>query len=115
MNWKFTRSGHSVCFAQGEPFCHIFPQRRGELEMLRPEIKSIDEDPELKEQYEAWKLSRAEFNRQLRIPESSARSERWQKNYHQGRNVAGKFIATKHRTRVVLRKFALSLNDSERR
>ena len=48
MNWKFTRAQVPVRFEQGEPFCFLFPVKRGALETFRPEIKSIDRDPVLK-------------------------------------------------------------------
>ena len=32
MNWAFTAPGANVRFEKGEPFCHVFPVQRGELE-----------------------------------------------------------------------------------
>src|SRR5271156_1280951 len=31
MNWKFTRRNVPIRFEKGEPFCHVFPVRCGEL------------------------------------------------------------------------------------
>ena len=35
MNWMFTRPGTPVRFEKGEPCCHIFPVRCGEIERHR--------------------------------------------------------------------------------
>jgi Family of unknown function (DUF6065) len=48
MNWIFTRPGTQVSFAQGEPFCHVFPVKRGELEAIEPQLRLLSEEPELK-------------------------------------------------------------------
>jgi Family of unknown function (DUF6065) len=45
MNWIFTRPG-VLRFDAGEPICHIFPVRRGELETVEPELRQISEVPE---------------------------------------------------------------------
>src|SRR5579872_3623848 len=84
MNWKFTRAWHRISFAKGEPFCSIMPVKRGLLEQLTPQLKRIDDEPELKQEYEAWHRSRGEFNRELKVPGSPAQSRHWQKNYHRG-------------------------------
>ncbi len=53
MNWMLTRPGMEVSFAQGEPFCHVFPVKRGELEAIEPERHLLSEEPELKRQFES--------------------------------------------------------------
>ena len=58
MNWKFTRPQVPVRFEQGEPFCFLFPVKRGALETFRPEIKSIDRDPVLKKRHRVALLKR---------------------------------------------------------
>src|SRR5262245_48536330 len=65
MNWIFTRPGTQVRFEQGEPFCHIFPVKRGELEMLEPELRLLSQEPELKQQLDSWTNSRSQFNADL--------------------------------------------------
>ena len=105
MNWIFTRPG-SVRFDAGEPFCHIFPFRRGELETVEPELRQISQAPELKQEYEAWKESRLTFNADLKQPGSQARAERWQKMYYRGVDMAGQPGADDHRTRLRLKPFA---------
>ena len=39
MNWMFTRPGAAVRFDKGEPYCHIFPIRRGQLETFVPQAR----------------------------------------------------------------------------
>lgn len=56
MNWMFTCPG-TVRFEQDEPFCHIFPLHRGELETVEPEIRPFTAVPELQQSYEVWKQS----------------------------------------------------------
>lgn len=105
MNWIFTRPG-VLRFAAGEPICHIFPVRRGALEAVEPEIRKISEVPELKAEYENWGESRNDFNAGLKVPDSAARAERWQKRYHQGVDMAGQTGTADHRTRLRLKPFA---------
>ena len=50
MNWAFTRKGVPVHFKAGEPYCHIIPVRRGEIETFEPELRPISEQPELHQQ-----------------------------------------------------------------
>ncbi len=49
MNWLFTRANTPVRFERGEPFCHVFPVRRGLLEKVTPALHLISEDPALQE------------------------------------------------------------------
>ena len=60
MNWIFTRPG-LIRFNAGDPICHIFPVRRGELETVEPELRQMSDAPGLKEMYEAWQKSRLDF------------------------------------------------------
>ncbi len=107
MNWIFTRPGHTVRFEQGEPFCHIFPVRRGELELVEPEVRQLSQEPELHEQYELWNKSRQQFNADLTQPGSAAQAERWQKMYYRGVDPRGNETAVNdHRTRLKLRPFS---------
>ncbi len=58
MNWKLTRPAHAVEFEQGEPFCMVVPQRRGELESFRPELRNLAADPETHALAEAFARER---------------------------------------------------------
>ena len=84
MNWRFTRPWSAVHFQKGEPFCHIMPVRRGEIEAVEPELRVLSENPELKRKHDAWTESRNHFNAELKRPGSEAEAEKWQKLYHRG-------------------------------
>jgi hypothetical protein len=58
MNWKITRPNHAIRFDAEEPFCMVFPQRRGELEAFETDVRDITSDPELTRQFNAWQRSR---------------------------------------------------------
>jgi hypothetical protein len=105
MNWIFTRPG-LIRFNAGEPICHIFPIRRGELESVEPELRQMAEAPDLKQKYEAWKESRLTFNSDLKQPGSQAQDERWQKMYYRGVDLEGQPGVEDHRTRLRLKPFA---------
>ena len=106
MNWQFTRANTVVRFAKGEPFCHIFPMRRGELERLEPELRPITDDSQLKSEFDAWTASRATFLEGLRAPGSEAANAKWQKHYYRGQNLQGSDVAgEEHRTKIRLKPF----------
>lgn len=107
MNWMFTRSETSVSFAQGEPFCHVFPVRRSDLEATEPEQRMLSENADLKRQFESWTQSRSQFNADLKRPDSAASADRWQKHYYRGLDAEAQETPIEdHRTRLRLRPFA---------
>ena len=89
MNWLFTRPGHPVLFEAGEPYCQIYPIPRYSTEALEPELRMIDENPQLKEEYAAWSAARTQFNKDLTNPDSEAAKRKWQRNYYLGKETAG--------------------------
>jgi hypothetical protein len=105
MNWVFTHADVTVRFEKGEPFCHLFPVKRGEIEAFEPVRRRLSDNPELKAQHEAWAASRATFNADLAREGSQARAERWQTLFYRGLDPAGREGADDHRTRVRLRPF----------
>jgi hypothetical protein len=105
MNWIFTQPEVEVRFEQGEPFCHIFPVRRGQLSSVEPEMKPLSDDPELERQFKAWNESRSKFNAELQRPGSQAQAERWQKLYYRGLSPDGTTPIDDHLTRLRLRPF----------
>jgi hypothetical protein len=106
MNWQFTRPRTAVRFEKGEPFCHIMPVRRGEIEAVEPELRSLSENPELKRQHDTWTANRNRFNTDLRQPGSEAQAEKWQKLYHRGVMPDGEAAGSAdHRTRLKVRPF----------
>jgi hypothetical protein len=105
MNWKFTRKLTPIAFERNEPFCMIFPIKRGLIEAVEPEIRPLAADPEVQEAYTAWANSRRRFNEGLRIPGSEARAEKWQKDYFRGAARFGE-SPPDHRTRLRAKPFA---------
>jgi hypothetical protein len=106
MNWLFTQPEVDVHFDKGEPFCHIFPVRRGHLASVEPEIRVLSSEPELEQQYQAWNDSRLKFNTELHQPGSQAQAERWQKMYYRGLTPDGLPASIEdHITRLRLRPF----------
>ena len=106
MNWKFTRTGTTVRFEKGEPFCHFFPVRRGEIESFAPQLKPLSANPDLNGQYQRWTAARAGFIGNLEKPQSQAVEEKWQKLYYRGVDADGNEVKTAdHRTRIRLKPF----------
>jgi len=104
MNWKFTRSGQQIAFERDEPFCMIFPVKRGLIEEFEPEFRMMDESKELFEAYKAFAASRNKFNQELRVAGSLAQSQEWQKDYFRGLG-RSQTTAAGHQTKVKLREF----------
>jgi len=104
MNWKFTRKLVPIAFERDDPFCMIFPLKRGLVEEVEPEIRTLESDPELRAAYFAWADSRRDFNSALRVPGSEAQAQRWQKDYFRGTGSGGA-APTDHRTKLRLKEF----------
>jgi hypothetical protein len=105
-NWKFTRPYHTVRFHKGDPFCHIFPVSCDVLESVEPVIRPISTEPELEDAYEGWAESRAKFIKDLAVPESEARTAKWQKLYFRGLMPSGCPVQNslaKHRTKLKIK------------
>jgi len=104
MNWKFTRKRTPVAFERDEPFCMIFPVQRGTVEEIEPEIRAFADDPEVEQAYKAWAESRDAFNAALKVKDSKAAAEKWQKDYFRGTD---RYAATPpdHRTRLRVKPF----------
>jgi hypothetical protein len=83
MNWIFTRPGR-IRFEKGEPFCFITLIQQKPLDQVEPIQRSLASEPPLKEQYEAWRTRRDEFNKRLNRLEPEAIKEAWQRFYFKG-------------------------------
>jgi hypothetical protein len=105
MNWMITRPDTPVRFEQGEPFCCIFPVKRGALEAVQPRLRRLSEEPELEAQFQQWSRGRAAFNQSLGAEGTEARRERWQKLYFRGERPDGGEGALDHRSRLRLAPF----------
>jgi hypothetical protein len=105
MNWKLTCADLPVVFDVDEPICMVVPQRRGELEAFRPEIRELDEEPETASAFRQWAESRAKFNQDLKVGGSEAVKTGWQKDYVRGTTLGG-LRAEEHQTKLKLKGFS---------
>lgn len=106
MNWKLTRPNHPVRFEENEPFAQIFPIERKIIEQVDPSFAPIDDDPLLKEQFQAWSRSRDAFHERMRTNPPDNPSEKWQKFYYRGQNPDGKCPISDHQSKLRVRDFA---------
>lgn len=105
MNWIMTRPNHEIRFEKDEPFCMIFPVRRGDVEKVEPVAMKLSSNPELKEAHDKWAASRLEFNKELQTPESKAQADKWQKLYYRGLDVEGEEEFEAHQIKLRLQEF----------
>lgn len=64
MNWKFTRAGCRVRFERGEPYCFIFPVKRGDIEECDPVVRSMERGSDLERMYQHAYRRRRELRKQ---------------------------------------------------
>lgn len=105
MNWRFTRANHWVRFEPGETICFFFPVQRGVVEGVRPRVRSIEEQPALKEQFEDWSRSRDAFQARMRDEPPLRPSEKWQKLYYRGVCPAGQQGVQDHQSKIRVHDF----------
>jgi Family of unknown function (DUF6065) len=104
MNWRFTRQNKPITFERDEPFCMIFPLKRGLIEEVNPEIRSMHEDKEVCDAYSAFARSRSNFHEDLLISGSKAQLEKWQKDYFRGFSRWAS-APSDHRTKIKVKPF----------
>lgn len=105
MNWQLTRADHTVRFEQGEPFCHLYPVRRGYLDAVEPTLRWISDEPEVAAAYHRWTAERHRFNDHLTVDGSDEQKERWKKRYYRGADMDDRDGAPDHQIRLRLRAF----------
>ncbi len=101
MNWKFTRSFKKVKFERGEPIAMILPIRRGEMESFEPEMRNIESEPALHQEFRTWWAKRLE---KVNEDPSSDTKNKIQGHYIRGESVTGT-KAPEHQNRLELREF----------
>jgi hypothetical protein len=108
MNWKLTRANHPVRFEAGDPYCMVVPQRRGELESFRPELRKLKSDPALHAATTQWAKSRHELNVRKFLAEYSLDfaddKGAWERHYYRGMTRDGE-KAPEHQTQLRLPDF----------
>jgi Family of unknown function (DUF6065) len=92
MNWKLTKPG-TVVFAEGEPFCFIFPIKKRAVQDCQPEIHNIVEDPELARQHQNFATARNDFMKRFYSNEEDALGDPWLKHYFKGRYPDGAAVS----------------------
>lgn len=83
MNWKFTRPG-IVSFEKDEAFCFLSLLGYRAHENVQPEIAMLENAPEIRDQFNAFKESRMNFNEKLIQNDPDTVKEGWQKWYFRG-------------------------------
>lgn len=99
MNWKIVDPDRVVRFERGEPICMLTPYPIALVEEMRAEVRALDDDPKLAQEYRAWANSRNAFN-----TNPQRKAEDWQKDYVQGRTAQGG-RAEEHRSRLTVQPF----------
>lgn len=104
MNWRFTRPGHTVAFAKGEPICFIFPVERAAIERFQPRFAPMTEA--VMAQFKAWQASRDAFRLAMQQNPNVAKADSWQKRYYRGLDMDDRQAVPDHRVRLRLPPFA---------
>jgi Family of unknown function (DUF6065) len=104
MNWKLMQPNLPVTFVIDEPICMLVPQRRGELEEFRPEIRGLDPGSEIGRQHHQWAQGREQFLIDLAKSGSDAQRRGWEKHYFHGRS-PGDAAAPEHQVKLHLKDF----------
>ena len=94
-----------MLFELGDPFCFVFPVKRGLLEEFEVEAREMAQEPGLLRSFDAWGTSRDQHNVEKQAPDTEAAKEKWQKDYYQGRNVEGPDGPPDHMIKLRLRPF----------
>jgi hypothetical protein len=100
MNWRFTRADHWVRFEENEPIAFVFPVERGRVERFRPRIERLEEQEELKTQFEKWSKSRIAFQKWVQEVNPPKPADKWQKLYYRGLDADGNPGPADHQSKV---------------
>ncbi len=101
MNWQMTRPG-TVHFKAGEPFCFITLMEHHRLETVQPQLRMLDNNAELKAEFEAWRDSRSDFMTRLESLDPDTVRAGWQRNYMRGQKASGSKAEADHKTSLKL-------------
>jgi hypothetical protein len=103
VNWKFTAKNQRVRFERNEPIAQIIPWPLDTLDQFEPEIRSLQENPELYRAYEDYRTKRQVFNEKFKHD-----GRKRQKYYVRGENSLG-HKAKEHRTDWRVKPFTTDL------
>lgn len=104
MNWQFTRKRRKVRFEEGEPVATIIPYPRHYPRKFEPQIRNLNENPKLYQQYVDWRNDRLAFNEELQQEGSQAHKDGWQRTYMKGQDQAGQTFSG-HETKIQMKDF----------
>ena len=105
MNWRFTRADTWIRFEENEPIAFLFPVQRGAVERFTPRIVSMNDAPQVREQFDAWSASRNAFQKWVAETQPEAPSAKWQKLYYRGLDAHGAPGAADHQAKLRLAPF----------
>ncbi|WP_137109640.1 DUF6065 family protein [Rhodobacter sp. SY28-1] len=88
MNWRMTRPGRAR-FKKGEPFCFITLIQHYELDAVEPVIRKLEDAPDLKAEYDAWRGARDTFLKLHAEKNPETLRQGWQKHYFNARPPQG--------------------------
>lgn len=66
MNWKFTRPNHRIRFEKGEPYCFLFPIKRGLPDSMKPTLRLLRDDSTIEHYVEYAQRARV-FRKQAKL------------------------------------------------
>lgn len=101
MNWKILRRNSPVWFKKGDPICTLTPYPLDLLETVEPAMKNIDDNPQLKADFEAFAAARWS---QIKTNAETG-GGMWMKDYMKGHMPDGTAV-NEHRTNLKLKPFA---------
>ena len=104
MNWQFTRKRHKLTFDKDEPIACVLPYPRHYAAKFEPELRNLNQNPKLYEQYTQWREQRLRFNEALKQTGSDAQKQGWQRTYMKGEDGSGNAFAG-HQTKVQMKDF----------
>jgi hypothetical protein len=93
VNWKLTAKNTRVRFERGEPIAQIFPWPFDAFDDFEPEIRMLQENPELYAKHEDYRKKRGVFNERFKKD-----GKRRQKYYMRGEDSLGNKYTEMHRT-----------------
>jgi hypothetical protein len=103
VNWKMTAKNTRVRFERNEPIAQIIPWPMDTLDQFEPEVRSLQENPELFAQYEDYRKKRTVFNKKFEQD-----GKKRQKYYVRGEDSLGN-KAEEHRTDWKVKPFITDL------
>jgi hypothetical protein len=107
INWKVTAPGVRVRFERGEPIAQIFPWPIDAFDDFEPEIRMLQENPELYAKHDDYRKKRGVFNQKFEKD-----GKKRQKYYMRGEDSLGNRYAELHKTDWKVKPFVSFLPEN---